>query len=135
MNPIVRNVLAVLLGLVVTMLVNGGLIALSASVIPPPAGVDPNNMESLKANIHLFHAKHFVFPYMAHALGSLLGAFVAAKLAATRKMIFALVIGGIHLIGGIMAATMIPAPTWFIASDLILSYLPMAWIGGRLARG
>ena len=29
---------------------------------------------------------------------------------------------------------MIPAPAWFIALDLIVAYIPMAWIGGRLGR-
>jgi len=42
------------------------------------------------------------------------------------------------LCGGVMASVMIPAPSWFIATDLLLAYLPMAWlaiwIGARLAR-
>jgi hypothetical protein len=28
---------------------------------------------------------------------------------------------------------MIPAPKWFLAVDLLLAYLPMAWLGGTLA--
>ncbi len=28
---------------------------------------------------------------------------------------------------------MVPSPTWFAAVDLIFAYLPMAWIGARLA--
>jgi hypothetical protein len=28
---------------------------------------------------------------------------------------------------------MIPAPTWFIALDLLAAYLPMAWLGLLLA--
>ena len=30
-----------------------------------------------------------------------------------------------------MASLMIPAPAWFIATDLLLAYLPMAWLGLR----
>ena len=132
MNPILRNILAVVVGTVVCMLVNGMLIAMSGSVIPPPEGVNVNDMESIKAHIGEFQPKHFVFPFLAHALGSLSGGIVAALIATSRKMTFALVVGGLHLIGGIMAAMMIPAPTWFIALDLGVAYLPMAWIGGRL---
>lgn len=30
--------------------------------------------------------------------------------------------------GGIDAAAVIPAPNWFIAADILLTYLPMAWL-------
>ena len=63
MNPVIRNILAVVIGIVVCMGVNGGIIAPSALVIPPPAGVDVNDMESIRANSHLFEAKHFVMPF------------------------------------------------------------------------
>jgi hypothetical protein len=48
-------------------------------------------------------------------------------------MKFALGIGVLFLLGGIMVNTMLPAPTGFIASDLLLAYLPMAWLGGKIA--
>ena len=44
--------------------------------------------------------KNFVFPFLAHALGTLAGAFVAAKIAASHKMRFALAIGFLFLLGG-----------------------------------
>ena len=50
-----------------------GLIMLSGKVIPPPAGSDVATMEGLKASLHLFEPKHFVFPFLAHALGTLVG--------------------------------------------------------------
>ena len=27
---------------------------------------------------------------------------------------------------------MVGGPAWFIACDLVLAYVPMAWLGGRL---
>lgn len=55
------------------------------------------------------------------------------------SMVFAWVIGGGFLAGGVAAAFMIPAPAWFIALDLLLAYLPMAWLaiaaGRWLQRG
>ena len=93
MSPVLKNVLAVVVGVVVGMAVNMGLIMVSGSVIPPPAGVDPTDMESLKANMHLFEARHFIFPFLAHALGTLAGAFAAVKLAASQHMKIALGIG------------------------------------------
>ena len=133
MHPILRNILAVIAGIVVGSLVNMGLINISRSVIPLPEGVDMSTPEGLKAGIHLFEPKHFIFPFLAHALGTLTGAFVAAKLAANNKMKFALGLGVFFLIGGITAVYMIPAPMWFNILDLVVAYIPMAWLGGKLA--
>lgn len=133
MNPILRNTLAVIVAIVAGGASNMGIIMLSGSIIPPPEGVDPSNMESIKANMHLFEAKHYIMPLLAHALGSFVGAFVAALIAAGNKMKFAIGLGIWTMVGGIMAATMIPAPTWFIVADLGLAYLPTAWLAGKLA--
>lgn len=133
MNPIVKNILAVVAGFVVGSAVNMGLVVLGPMAIPLPEGVNPADMESLKANMHLFEAKHFIFPFLAHALGTLAGAFVAAKVAATHKMKFALGIAAFFMIGGIMNVVMLPSPTWFAALDIVGAYIPMGWLGGRLA--
>lgn len=134
MPSMLRNVLAVAAGIVLGAMVNGGLISLSPSVIPPPAGVDPTDAGSLRQSIHLFQPRHFIFPFLAHALGTLVGAYVAYRLAATKREQWAWAIGLVFLIGGVLAATMIPAPAWFIAADLLLAYLPMAWLAIRMAR-
>ena len=132
MNPIIRNILAVIAALVIGNLVNFGLIMIGPSVIPPPPGVNVMDMENLKANMHLFEPKHFIFPFLGHALGTLAGALVVSFLAATHKMKFAIGVGVIFLLGGIVASISIPAPTWFIALDLIVAYIPMGWLGGKL---
>lgn len=135
MNPILKNILAVVAGVVLGSIVNMGLIMISGSIIPPPEGVDVTNMESLKASMHLFEPKHFLFPFLAHALGTLAGAFVAALIAATHKMKFALGIGAFFLLGGIANVFMLSSPTWFAVLDLVGAYIPMGWLGGRLATG
>ncbi len=132
MNSIVRNILAVVVGVIVCMFVNGGIISLSGSIIPLPEGLNPNDLESFKANAHLLQPKHFLMPFLAHALGSLVGGSVAALIAANRKMTFAIVIGCVHLLGGIAASFMIPAPVWFIVLDLVVAYIPMAYLGGLI---
>jgi hypothetical protein len=133
MPQYLRNLLAVLAGLVIGSLVNMALITVSPSLIPPPAGVDVTKAESLAQGLHLFEPRHFLMPWLAHAAGTLVGAVVAYLLAASHAMKLALLIGAIFLCGGVAASFMIPAPVWFIAVDLLLAYLPMAWLGGRLA--
>lgn len=135
MKPVYKNILAVVVGFLVGSIVNMGLIMISGSIIPLPDGVDPANMESLKENMHLFGPRHFIFPFLAHALGTLFGAFIAAKIAASHHMKLALGIGVFFLLGGITNAFLLPAPGWFITVDLILAYLPMGWLGGRIATG
>jgi hypothetical protein len=131
---ILRDVLALVVGLVVGGVVNMSLVMLGPSVIPPPAGVDVTRVESLAASMHLFEPRHFLFPFLAHALGTLAGAFVAHRLAARRKQAVAWAVGAAFLVGGIAAARIGPAPTWFGVLDLLGAYLPMAWLGGSLAR-
>lgn len=128
-----RNLLAFVVGVVVGGVVNMSLVMLGPNVFPPPAGVDVANPESLAASIHLFEPRHFVFPFLSHALGTFAGAFAAYRLAASRGQALAWGVGALFLAGGIAAARMIPAPTWFLVLDLVGAYLPMAWLGGTLA--
>jgi hypothetical protein len=130
-----RNVLAVVAGFIAGSVVNLGLVMTGPSLIPLPPGVDPADPESISASMHLFEARHFIMPFAAHALGTLAGAVVAFVIAA-RQSQMAWVIGALFFAGGAYASTVIPAPTWFIITDLVLAYFPMAWlgilIGGRI---
>lgn len=134
MNSKVRNVVAIIVGFVAGSAVNMALVWAGPQIILPPAGVDVTDMESIKASIHLFEPKHFIFPFLAHALGTLVGAYVAVLISASYKLIVGLVIGVLFLFGGIYVALMLPSPTWFVVVDLIGAYIPMAWIGTRLTR-
>ncbi len=133
MNPIFKNILAVIAGLIIGSIVNMAIVMVSGSVISPPEGADTTTMEGLKESIHLFQPKHFVLPFLAHALGTLVGAFFAALIASNHKMKLALIVGVFFLIGGIINTFMLPAPIWFVILDLVAAYIPMAWIGGKLA--
>lgn len=135
MNPVLKNILAIIVGAAVGSIVNMMLITISGSVIPPPAGADVTTYEGLKATIHLFKPKHFIFPFLAHALGTFAGAFVTAKLAANNKTRFSMVIGILFLFGGIANVMMLPAPMWFNVLDVAAAYIPMALLGGKLAVG
>lgn len=134
MNSKLRNALAVGAGVVLGSVVNGGLITLGGALIPPPAGVDMSSMESVAAAVHLFGLEHLVFPFLAHALGTLTGELICYRLAASRKPRLAWGMTAYFLLGGAVAAYIIPAPSWFIAADLILAYLPMGWLAIVIGR-
>lgn len=135
MNPILKNILIFILGWILGSAVNMGILSLGGILIPLPEGVDPADMESIKANIHLYEFRHFIPMFLAHAMGTLIGAFIVAKFAASQHFNLAIFIGGFFLLGGIAMAIMIPAPLWVEAADLIVAYFPMAWLGWKLAGG
>src|SRR5690606_37709957 len=95
-------------------------------------GVDVTTAEGLKEGMQFMKPVHFLVPFAAHLLGTFSGALVTSRIAATYKMTFALSLGFFFLLGGIGAAFMIPAPKWFIAVDLLLAYLPAAWLAGKI---
>lgn len=133
MSSILRNVLAVLAGIVLGGSVNMMLINAGPSIIPLPPGVDFKTPEGLAAAMPLLEPRHFVTPFLAHALGTLVGALVASLIAASRRRAIGYGLGVFFLAGGIAACFMIPAPAWFMVLDLVAAYLPMAWLGMQVA--
>jgi len=133
MKTIAKNILAVIIGLIIGSIINMGIVMISGSIIPPPNGADVTTMEGLKETIHLFQPKHFIFPFLAHAIGTFIGAIITALVASTHKIKLALLIGIFFLIGGIINTFMLPAPTWFITVDLLLAYIPMAWLAQKIS--
>lgn len=131
MNLIIKNFLAVVAGCIFGSMVNMGIIMVSGSIIPPPSGADVTTMEGLKASIHLFEPKHFLMPFLAHALGTLAGALVTALIASKYKLKLALGVGVFFLMGGITNVLFLPSPTWFSILDLVGAYLPMGYLAGK----
>ena len=133
MNLILKNIIAVIAGWLGGSIINMGLIQIGHKLIPIE-GIDPSDMEALAAVMPNLEFEYFIFPFLAHALGTLVGAAIAGLIAATYKMKFSLAIGGFFLLGGIMVNYMLPGPTWFAVADILIAYIPMAWIGGKIAK-
>jgi len=132
MPPILRLILAIIAGIFIGSSVNMGLITLSGFIIPPPEGLDVTTAEGLQKALPLFEPKHYLFPFLAHALGTLAGAFTAGLLCPKSALKGALWVGGFFLLGGLANAFLLPAPAWFIGLDLIVAYFPMAYLGYKL---
>jgi hypothetical protein len=132
MNPIIKNILAVIAGWIGGSIINMGLIQIGHSLFPIQ-GIDPSDMQSYAEIMPTLSFEYFIFPLLAHGLGTLVGATIAGLIATSHKMKFALGIGGLFLTGGIIVNYMLPGPTWFTITDIVIAYIPMAWIGGMLA--
>jgi hypothetical protein len=133
MIKILRNILALVIGAALGMALNRWLIGISNSLIPLPEGVNPSNLKSIQTHIHLYSLKHFVMPFWAHALGTFVSAFVAAKIWIGDPMIPGYIFGLFFLIGGITMVYFIKSPILPSMVDLLFAYLPMGWLGARLA--
>ena len=133
MNSKLQNILGIILGIIIGSMVNMSIVSISGSLIPLPAGVNPEDVKSIRENIHMFQSKHYVIPFLAHALGTLSGAIIAAKIATSRKSTYANIIGLFFLVVGISAAAMIGTPILPTIVDLVFAYIPMAWIAYKLS--
>lgn len=131
---ILRNILAVIVGVVAGSVVNMALVAAGHRLTPLPKGVDVSDMQRFSETAHLMEPIHFVGPFFAHAVGTLAGALVAYLVAARPKAAFAYGIGAFFLLGGIAMAFIIPAPAWFVVLDLVAAYIPTAWLAVLLGR-
>lgn len=130
---IFRNILAVILGFMAGNVVNMLIITAGHAIMPPPAGFDGNSMKGVAATIHLLQPIDYIVPFLAHAVGPLVGVFVAMFIAATSRRTIAIILGCLFLTAGIIANIMIPAPMWYRAIDVLLAYVPMAYLGYKLS--
>jgi hypothetical protein len=128
-SKIWRGVLGVVIGCMIGGQLNMWIINHSTDFIPAPEGANVKTMEGLQKSIHLFEPKHFVMPFLAHALGTVVAAILASLIAKSHRKRCAMATGIVFLFGGAMAVSMLPAPLWFNITDLVLAYIPMALLG------
>lgn len=133
MKNILKNIAAVVLGWLGGSIINMLLVQAGHSLFPME-GVDINDLDSLAAAMPNLSAEHFLFPFLAHAIGTFVGAFTAVKIAGSRHQSMAMIVGCIFLIGGIVAVVMFGGPLWFKVLDLVVAYLPMAFLAHQLAK-
>jgi len=114
-------------------MLNGAIINISSKVIPPPAGFDLTTAKGLQAAMPHMGPEHFVFPFLAHALGTLISALLISRFLKSQQFVFAMMAGILFMLGGISMVIMLPeTPIWFVLLDLIVAYIPMALLGNKL---
>ena len=120
----------VFVGLFLGGMVNMGIIM--SNMIEPPNGVDVTTEAGLKAGMHLFEPKHFIMPFLAHALGTFVAASLMIRLLPTKKVFWAYFAAVMFFVGGFMEVLNLPSPLWFSLTDLIGAYFPMSFIAIKL---
>ena len=125
-----RNIAAVIAGLVVGSAVNMALIMLNMFVLfPAPAGLDMADPVAMNAYIAGLPTAAFLVVLAAHLGQAFVGGCVAARLGGSRPVRLAMIVGIASLVGGVMNMMTIRGPDWmFIELPL---YPLVALLAGR----
>ncbi len=126
-----RILSAVFLGLLAGGFCVGLIQSISISQHPMPEGTKPGTPE-FKEWIAALPVSAIVIVEVAHFVGSLVGGFIATKIAPANAPRLALVVGCVMLTFGILNLLSIPHPLWCWGT-LLLVYIPPALLGARLA--
>lgn len=129
-NPIARQLLGVIAGVVV-----GGLVVFLVelaghSLFPPPPGTDLSNQEDVKRLISLLPVGALLMVLVGWLLGSLAGAWTANRIA--RTSMAGWIVAALFILLTAYNFTIIPHPAWMMAAGLAIP-LASAWIASRMA--
>jgi hypothetical protein len=130
-----KSILLSVAGLLLGAITNGVIVQIGSQIVKAPKGLDLSTEQGLAKAMPLMGAEHFVFPFLAHAIGTLVGAYFVSRMKVNRALLNAMAIGFAFLAGGVMMVLTLPGtPWWFVTTDLVLAYLPMAYLGYKLGQ-
>jgi hypothetical protein len=108
-----RNIGAVLLGLVVGSVLNMALIMANMSLFPGPAGLDFDDTAAMAEYVASLPDSAFILVLLAHVGQASVGGWIAARVGASRPVVLALVVGVLTMVGGLINLINFPdAPKW-----------------------
>lgn len=126
-----RNILAVVAGVIAGMAFNMAIIQLNSTVLfPMPEGLDMQDTEAFNAYLATLPAAAFLVTIVAHLGQAVVAAFIAARFCETKPLTLAMIVGFFSLVGGIAALQMFDGPSWMAAE--LPFYLALPWLIGTL---
>ena len=132
-GPIVRSVVAVVLGLSAAMLAIAGVEWVSSILHPFPPGVDPTNYEACKAHVAQYPAWVLLLAVVGWGLGTFVSSWLATRVGSGRHPAHGIVVGSILLVAAVANMLMLPYPIWFWVANLAV--FPGAFmLGARLGQ-
>lgn len=131
MKDILRSILAFLLAIVVAYLITTTIIIFGHEIIPVPEGMNTNDFESIKSNFHLFKTKHFIFPLLAHAVGTFISAFIVSHFAVNHKFKYAVGIGFFFTLASLILTIRIGHFNWIGLLE-IGHYIPVSILAYKI---
>jgi hypothetical protein len=127
-----RSVVGVLTGIVLAGAVIAFGEAISHLLVPPPAGMNAADRESIAAAMASMSRGSFLGVLAAWGIGTFIGAGAAALVARQGRVACAVIVGCAVMAAATLNMLTIPHPAWFWAASLAI-VVPTAWLAGRLA--
>jgi hypothetical protein len=134
MRSKIINILSALVGVLIGAIVNMAILMMSSAIIAPPKGEDMNSDAGIKAAMPLLEPKHFLMPFLAHAIGTFVAVYLATRFSKTKAIRIPIIIAALFFIGGLIDIIELHAPIWFSCTDLALAYFPMAFLAYKWAK-
>ena len=132
MSPVVRSILAVVVGMLSAFVLIALVQIIGVRVYPPPPGVDRTNLESMKVVMAQIPLGALLFVLLSYTVGSVGGGWVAARFAPKGRMMHAMTVAALLFGAGLMNLMTIPHPAWFWVASSAL-YWVGAWSGAQAA--
>jgi hypothetical protein len=129
----IRSMLGLVCGIITAMMVIFAFQKIGAVFYPMAQGADLTDPEALRQVMAAMPVGAFVTLLAGYAVGTFIGAWVAASIAGRAAIAHALIVGCFFFLANIANVIMIPHPLWYVAASMLL-FLPCAYLGGRLAR-
>lgn len=127
----IRNILAVVIGIIVSIIIIIIGEALAHIINPLPADVDMHNPEALKAFIANAPISLHLIILCNYALACFVGGLIASSIAIDKKMNKAMSLGGIFMGVGMFSLISLH-PTWVVICSVFI-FLPFAYLGGMMS--
>lgn len=131
-NAVVRNVVAVIGGILVATLVVFVVEGAGHAVFPPPEGLDLSNPADQARLMELVRIEAKIAVVVAWFLGSLAGACTA--IAISRRVLMAWIVGLVIALLSVWTTQMFPHPDWMLAAGAVLPLVAVL-VAKRLMAG
>ena len=126
-----RNIIAILAGIIVGMLAIASIEYLGQDLFPTPANlVLDEEMYNSDMAYSMIPLPAMLMVLLAYLLGSFVAGFTSAFIGQRKSL--ALFSGVILLLGGLINVMLIPHPLWFMIVSLAI-FIPFAFFGGFMA--
>ncbi len=126
-----RNLGALLLGMLLGSVANMALIYGNLALFPLPDGVSMQDQEGFRAYIQGLPPLAFVLPFLAHFSQVLVGGLVATKVGTAEPRLLVGIIGALTVLGSVLNNLNLGVPAW-VWVELVL-YVPVILGTIRLA--
>ncbi len=127
-----RNLIAVVVGIVVSIIIIIVGEALAHIMSPLPEGINVNDPDAFKTFVANAPISLHLIILFNYALACFVGGLIAATIAIDNKMNKAMSLGGIFMGVGMFSLISLSHPTWVIVFS-VLAFLPFSYMGGLMS--